>query len=65
MPASPALDGSIAAAAAVQAVGHTGIILPMPLDHWIDQALYFAYRWADYALLNLMDDPALLALVFC
>ena len=37
----------------------------MPLDHWIDRALYFAYRWADYALLNLMDDPALLALVFC
>lgn len=37
----------------------------MPLDHWIDQALFLAYRWADYALVNLMDDPALLALVFC
>lgn len=37
----------------------------MPLDHWIEQTLFLAYRWADYALLNLMDDPALRALVFC
>lgn len=37
----------------------------MPLNQWIDQALFFAYRWADYAVLHLADDPALLALVFC
>jgi len=27
---------------------------PMPLDHWIEQTLFLAYRWADYALRNLM-----------
>ena len=27
---------------------------PMTLDHWIEQTLFLAYRWADYALLNLM-----------
>lgn len=37
----------------------------MPIDYWMDQVLLLAYRWADYALLHLADDPALLALVFC
>ncbi len=37
----------------------------MPLDRWIDQTLFLAHRWADYVLLNLADDPALLALAFC
>lgn len=29
------------------------------------QALYTAYRLGNYALVNLMDDPALLAIIFC
>jgi hypothetical protein len=31
----------------------------------LDQALFLAYRFAGYALLNLADDAALLALMFC
>jgi hypothetical protein len=31
----------------------------------MDQALVLAYRWAGYALLNLADDAAMLALMFC
>lgn len=31
----------------------------------IDQAVALAYRLAGYALLNLADDAAILALIFC
>jgi len=31
----------------------------------LDQALALAYRWMEYALFNLMDDAAMLSLVFC
>lgn len=31
----------------------------------IDQAVYRVYRLSTYAMLNLTDDPALLAFVFC
>lgn len=31
----------------------------------MDQAMLLGYRWAGYALLNLADDAALLALMFC
>lgn len=35
------------------------------LDQLMAQALYTAYRLASYALVNLVDDPALLAIIFC
>ncbi len=31
----------------------------------IDQAIFTAYRLGGWVLLNAMDDPALLAIVFC
>lgn len=31
----------------------------------LDQALALAYRWMEYALFNLIDDAAMLSLVFC
>jgi hypothetical protein len=37
----------------------------MTLTHWIEQAAFLAYRLAGYATLNLADDAALLALMFC
>ena len=30
-----------------------------------DQAQWLAFRISTYAMLNFMDDPALLAIVFC
>ena len=35
------------------------------LGQGLDLALYAAYRLAGHALLNWVDDPALLAIVFC
>ena len=37
----------------------------MIFEQLMGQALCAAYRMGAYALLNLMDDPALLAIVFC
>lgn len=37
----------------------------MTLQALIDQVLLHSYRLAGYALLNLVDDAALLALMFC
>lgn len=37
----------------------------MTIGNFIDQAMVLAYRWAGDALLNLADDAALLALMFC
>ena len=37
----------------------------MPLDQLIEQAIFTAYRLGGWLLLNAMDDPALLAIVFC
>ena len=37
----------------------------MTADYLIEQAVILAYRWAGYALLNLADDAAMLAMVFC
>ncbi len=31
----------------------------------MDQALFVAYRLSDYALTYLMDDAAMLAMMFC
>jgi hypothetical protein len=31
----------------------------------IDQAVFFSYRVSAHALLNWIEDPALLAIVFC
>lgn len=31
----------------------------------IDQLLFHAYRWSGYVVLNLIDDAAILAIVFC
>jgi hypothetical protein len=35
------------------------------LEYLVDQAVVLGYRWAGYALLNLADDAAMLALMFC
>jgi len=35
------------------------------LDQVFELAVYAAYRLAGHALLNWVDDPALLAIVFC
>ena len=32
---------------------------------WFDTATYLAWRFAGYALLNLGEDAALMALMFC
>jgi len=37
----------------------------MTADNLIEQAMMLAYRWAGYAMLNLADDAAMLALLFC
>ena len=42
-----------------------GTVQDMILEQLIEQALFAAYRVGAYALLHLMDDPALLAIVFC
>lgn len=39
--------------------------LPMPLDHLIDRAMLLAHRLAGFAAVYLLDDPAMLALMFC
>ena len=35
------------------------------VEQWMAQAVCMAYRFSGYALLNLVEDPALLALIFC
>lgn len=35
------------------------------LSQLFDQAQWMAFRISTYAVLNFMDDPALLAIVFC
>lgn len=37
----------------------------MLFEQLIEQALFMAYRLGGWVLLNAMDDPALLAIVFC
>lgn len=37
----------------------------MNLDSYIDAAAYLFFRAASYALLNLGEDAALIALMFC
>ena len=37
----------------------------MNLSTWLDAATCLTWRIASYALLNLVDDAALLALMFC
>jgi hypothetical protein len=37
----------------------------MIFEQLLEQALFTAYRVGAYALQHLMDDPALLAIVFC
>jgi hypothetical protein len=37
----------------------------MTSQHLFDQALFLAYRWSGYALLNWADDAAILAFMFC
>jgi len=37
----------------------------MALEYWANQTMVLAYRWSEYALLNLADDPAILAFIFC
>ena len=37
----------------------------MTADSLIDLAVFHAYRVAGYALLNLADDAAILAFMFC
>lgn len=34
-------------------------------SQFLEQAQWFAFRVSSYAMLNFMDDPALLAIVFC
>jgi hypothetical protein len=42
-----------------------GTVQDMIFEQLLEHALFTAYRVGAYALLNLMDDPALLAIVFC
>ena len=42
-----------------------GTVQHMIFEQLLEQALFTAYRVGAYALLHLMDDPALLAIVFC
>ena len=42
-----------------------GTVQDMIFERLLEQALFSAYRVGAYALLHLMDDPALLAIVFC
>jgi hypothetical protein len=37
----------------------------MPLEHLIEHALLLTYRLAGYALLNMVDDAAIMAMMFC
>jgi hypothetical protein len=37
----------------------------MIFEQLLEQAIFTAYRMGAYALQHLMDDPALLAIVFC
>jgi hypothetical protein len=37
----------------------------MRIDEFMEQITYWAYRLAGYALMNLADDAAYLAMVFC
>ena len=37
----------------------------MPFDDLIARPLVLAYRLAGYALLNLVDDAAIMAMMFC
>lgn len=38
---------------------------PMSIELLIDQAVILAYRLAGYAMVNLIDDAAMMALLFC
>jgi hypothetical protein len=42
-----------------------GVVQDMIFEQLLEQVLFTAYRAGAYALLHLMDDPALLAIVFC
>ncbi len=35
------------------------------MDAWMEAASMLMYRWGAYAMLNLADDAAMLALMFC
>jgi hypothetical protein len=37
----------------------------MSLDDLIEQCIFLAYRLSGYALMQLADDAAILALMFC
>jgi len=37
----------------------------MHVDHWIERLTLLTYRVASYATLNLADDAAMLAFIFC
>ncbi len=37
----------------------------MNADNWMEHFTILAYRLAGYATLNLVDDAAMLALIFC
>ena len=38
---------------------------PMPLDQLIDHAMLLAHRLAGFAAIYLIEDPAMMALIFC
>jgi hypothetical protein len=37
----------------------------MHSDNWLEHLTLLAYRLAGYATTNLIDEPAMLALIFC
>lgn len=37
----------------------------MKADYWIERLTVFSYRVSEYAMLNLVDDAAMLAFIFC
>ena len=41
------------------------ILLPVNITELMALAQFWAYRVGGYILLNVMDDPAWLALIFC
>jgi len=37
----------------------------MKADHWIERLTLFGYRVSEFAMLNLAEDAAMLAIIFC
>lgn len=65
MPASTRPNGAAAAGRAGPLRRCHLTISPMPLDRLLDRAMQLAHRLAGLAALYLIEDPAMMALIFC